>query len=94
MSNQMISSELFAELPHKQQDSFAGDTDSQLAGSNYANRSASLQQTITTRYTRSAENSTGATTAVNTTVQVLLRLGALTVAMIAATPSYACQQTA
>ncbi|AFY32589.1 hypothetical protein [Calothrix sp. PCC 7507] len=73
MSNQMITSELFAELPHQQQDLCAIDTDFELAGSNCVSRLVSLPKTITTPLTGSTDNSIG------TTAQVLGRLSAPTV---------------
>jgi hypothetical protein len=92
MFNEMITCELFADLPYKQQDLLVADTDSKLAGSNYVNTSASLQKTITNRHTGSTDNSTGTTAVtVDVTVQVLLQLGTLSVASITALPSSACK---
>ncbi|BAZ31807.1 hypothetical protein NIES4074_42800 [Cylindrospermum sp. NIES-4074] len=75
MSHQNIASELFVVLSNEQQELIAGGADFELAGSNYANRQASLQGTTASGPAGSTGKSIGTTSAVNTAAQDLLGLG-------------------
>jgi len=75
MSNQIIASELCAELSEGQQEVVTGGADFELSGSNYANRLANLQGFTTSGPNGSTGNSIGTTSAVNTASQDLLGLG-------------------
>ena len=75
MSNQIIASELCAELSEGQQEVVTGGADFELSGSNYANRLANLQGFTPSGPNGSTGNSIGQTSAVNTASQDLLGLG-------------------
>ncbi|MFK0732658.1 MAG: CTB family bacteriocin [Gloeotrichia echinulata GP01] len=75
MSNQIIASELCAELSEGQQEVVTGGADFKLSGSNYANRLANLQGLTTSGPNGSGARSIGQTSDVNTASQDLLGLG-------------------
>ncbi|MBW4558988.1 MAG: CTB family bacteriocin [Trichormus sp. ATA11-4-KO1] len=82
MLYQAIASQLFVALSDEQQEHVAGGVDFELAGSNFANRIASLQGSVSSGPNGSTANSTGNVTAVNTAAQDLLGLGAASVPTI------------
>jgi hypothetical protein len=84
MSCQIISSELFVALSDQQQELVAGGADFELAGSNFANRLASLRGFTTSGPNGSTANSIGTVATVNTAAQDLLALGAPSVPEIGA----------
>ena len=71
-----IISELCVALSDEQQELLAGGVDFELAGSNFANRVANLQGTVSSGPEGSNANSTGDVTAINTAAQDFLALGA------------------
>jgi hypothetical protein len=71
----VIQSDLFVALSCEQQELVTGGADFELAGSNYANRLASLQGFTSSGPNGSTGNSIGTTSAVNTAAQDLLGLG-------------------
>lgn len=71
-----IVSELCVALSDEQQELVAGGADFELAGSNFANRIANLQGTVSSGPNGSNANSTGELTAINTAAQDLLGFGA------------------
>jgi hypothetical protein len=75
MSTQIMTSDLFVALSDEQQEVLTGGADFELAGSNYANRLASLQGFTSSGPNGSVGNSIGTTSAVNTAAQDLLGLG-------------------
>ncbi|HLP91361.1 MAG TPA: CTB family bacteriocin [Nostocaceae cyanobacterium] len=75
MSTQIMTSDLFVALSDEQQEVLTGGADFELAGSNYANRLASLQGFTSSGPNGSVGNSSGTTAAVNTAAQDLLGLG-------------------
>ncbi|MEA5618590.1 CTB family bacteriocin [Cronbergia sp. UHCC 0137] len=84
MSNHILTSELFVTLSNEEQAVLTGGADFELAGSNYANRLASLQGTTASGPTGSTGNSIGTTSAVNTAAQDLLGLGVPSIPAIGA----------
>jgi hypothetical protein len=76
MSNQINTSDLFLALSDYQQELVTGGADFELAGSNYANRTANLQGTTASGPNGSTGNSIGTVSAVNTAAQDFLGLGA------------------
>ncbi|HLP91363.1 MAG TPA: CTB family bacteriocin [Nostocaceae cyanobacterium] len=75
MTLQINNSDLFLALSDEQQELVTGGADFELAGSNYANRLASLQGFTASGPAGSTGNSTGTSSAVNTAAQDLLGLG-------------------
>jgi hypothetical protein len=71
-----ILSQLCVPLSDKQQELVAGGVDFELAGSNFANRLANLQGSVSSGPDGSNANSTGQLTATNTAAQDFLGLGA------------------
>ncbi|TVP59682.1 MAG: hypothetical protein EA343_19385 [Nodularia sp. (in: Bacteria)] len=71
-----IVSELCVALSEEQQELLAGGADFELAGSNFANRIANLQGTVSSGPQGSSANSMGDLTATNTAAQDLLGFGA------------------
>jgi hypothetical protein len=84
MSHQIISSELFVILSDEAQEFVTGGADFELAGSNYANRTANLQGTTASGPNGSFGNSVGTSSAVNTAAQDFLGLGAPIIPEVAA----------
>jgi hypothetical protein len=84
MSNQINNSDLFIALSDYQQELVTGGADFELAGSNYANRTANLQGTTASGPNGSTGNSIGTVSAVNTAAQDFLGLGAPIVPDVAA----------
>ncbi|MEA5618591.1 CTB family bacteriocin [Cronbergia sp. UHCC 0137] len=77
-------SDLFVALSNEQQEFLTGGADFELAGSNYANRLASLQGTTASGPAGSTGNSIGTTSAVNTAAQDLLGLGVPSIPQVGA----------
>jgi hypothetical protein len=71
-----IISELCVALSDEQQELVAGGVDFELAGSNFANRIANLQGTVSSGPEGSNANSTGQLTAINTAAQDFMGFGA------------------
>lgn len=71
-----ILSQLCIPLSDEQQELVAGGVDFELAGSNFANRLANLQGSVSSGPDGSNANSTGQLTATNTAAQDFLGLGA------------------
>ncbi|MBE9051908.1 CTB family bacteriocin [Nostocales cyanobacterium LEGE 11386] len=84
MAYQALVSELFIALSDEQQEHLAGGVDFELAGSNFANRIANLQGSVSSGPDGSTANSTGSVTAVNTAAQDFLGLGAASVPTVEA----------
>jgi hypothetical protein len=84
MSHQIFASQLFVELSDKQQELVAGGADFELAGSNFANRIATLQGSAFSGPQGSIGNSTGNVAAVNTAAQDFLALGGPTIPTVGA----------
>ncbi|MEA5516188.1 CTB family bacteriocin [Nodularia sp. UHCC 0506] len=71
-----IVSELCVALSDEQQEFVTGGADFELAGSNFANRIANLQGTVSSGPDGSNANSTGQLTATNTAAQDFMGFGA------------------
>ena len=84
MSHQMITSQLCVALSDEQQEVVTGGIDFELAGSNYANRTANLRGFTTSGPYGSFANSSGTNSEVNTAGQDFLVLGAPSVPAVAA----------
>ncbi|WP_414527979.1 CTB family bacteriocin [Nodularia chucula] len=76
MNKQTLVSELCVALSPEEQQLLAGGVDFKLSSSNFANRIASLQGTVSSGPSGSTTNSVGQLTAINTAAQDLLALGA------------------
>lgn len=84
MSIEINKSDLLFTLSDQQQELVTGGADFELAGSNYANRTANLQGTTASGPNGSTGNSIGTVSAVNTAAQDFLGLGAPIVPDVAA----------
>lgn len=79
MSHQIFATQLLVELSDKQQELVAGGADFELANSNFANRTATLQGLAVSGPQGSTAFSTGNVAAINTAAQDFLALGAPTI---------------
>jgi hypothetical protein len=84
MSHQIFASHLLVELSDKQQELVAGGADFELAGSNFANRTANLKGIAFSGPQGSIAYSTGNVAAINTAAQDFLVLGGATVPTVGA----------